>query len=97
MVMNILAWAVLGLISGFLASKVFNKQGEGILLDMLLGIVGAVIGGWVFRALGASGVTGFNFWSLLVAFVGAVLVLVIWHAIRGSKTRAGSGVLTPRL
>ena len=80
--MSILAWIVLGLISGFIASKIVNKSGEGLLLDIVLGIVGAVVGGWLFNQFGAAGVTGFNVYSMLVAVVGAVLILVIYHAIR---------------
>jgi uncharacterized membrane protein YeaQ/YmgE (transglycosylase-associated protein family) len=80
--MSILAWIVLGLISGFIASKVVNKSGEGVLLDIVLGIVGAVVGGWLFNQFGEAGVTGLNLYSMLVAIVGAVLVLVIYHAIR---------------
>ncbi|MGD0620108.1 MAG: GlsB/YeaQ/YmgE family stress response membrane protein [Bryobacteraceae bacterium] len=77
-----LTWIVLGLIAGFIASKIVNKRGEGLLLDILLGIVGAVVGGWVFSAFGAHGVTGLNLYSVLVAVAGAVLVLIIYHAIR---------------
>ena len=80
--MSILAWIVLGLISGFIASKIVNKSGEGLALDIVLGIVGGVVGGWLFNQFGAAGVTGFNLYSMLVAVVGAVLVLVIYHAIR---------------
>jgi uncharacterized membrane protein YeaQ/YmgE (transglycosylase-associated protein family) len=80
--MSILAWIVLGLIAGFIGSKIVNKSGEGMLLDIILGIVGAVIGGWVFNRFGAAGVTGLNLYSLLVAVIGAVLFLVIYHAIR---------------
>ena len=80
--MSILAWIILGLIAGFIGSKLVNKRGEGLLLDIVLGIVGAVVGGWVFSFFGAGGVTGVNLYSLLVAVVGAVLVLVIFHAIR---------------
>jgi len=79
--MSILAWLVLGLISGFIASKLVNKTGEGILLDIILGIVGAVVGGWLFNALGHTGVTGFNIYSMFVAVVGAVVVLVVYHAL----------------
>jgi len=79
--MSILAWIILGLISGFIASKIVNKTGEGILLDIVLGIVGAVVGGWLFSLLGGHGVTGVNIYSLLVAVVGAVIVLVIYHAV----------------
>ena len=80
--MSILGWIVLGLISGVIASKIVNKSGEGVALDIVLGIVGGVVGGWLFNQFGAAGVTGFNIYSMLVAVVGAVLVLVIYHAIR---------------
>jgi len=80
--MSILAWIVLGLIAGFIGSKLVNKQGEGLFLDVLLGIVGAVVGGFLFKVFGASGVTGLNLYSLLVAVVGAVIFLVAYHAIR---------------
>jgi uncharacterized membrane protein YeaQ/YmgE (transglycosylase-associated protein family) len=84
--MSILAWIVLGLIAGFVASKIINKRGEGLLLDILLGIIGALVGGWLFHIFGAAGVTGLNLYSLLVAVVGAVVVLVIYHALRGKKS-----------
>ena len=80
--MSILAWLVLGLIAGFLGSKIVNKRGEGIFLDIILGIIGAVVGGWLFTRFGAAGVTGLNLYSLLVAVVGAVVVLVLYHAVR---------------
>ena len=80
--MSILAWIVLGLIAGFIGSKIVNKSGEGVILDIILGIVGAVLGGWVFTRFGAAGVTGPNLYSLLVAVVGSVLFLVVYHAIR---------------
>ena len=80
--MGILAWIVLGIISGFVASKIVNKSGEGLLLDLVLGIIGAVVGGWLFSMFGHSGVTGLNLYSFLVAIIGAILVLVIYHAIR---------------
>ena len=82
--MSIIAWIVLGLIAGFIASKIVNKQGEGFILDIVLGIVGAVVGGWLFSALGGVGITGFNLWSIVVAIIGAIVVLVIAHAIRGA-------------
>jgi uncharacterized membrane protein YeaQ/YmgE (transglycosylase-associated protein family) len=81
--MSILAWIVLGLIAGFIASKIYVGTGQGILMDIVLGIVGAVVGGYLFDALGAGGITGFNIWSMLVAIVGAVLVLWIYHAVSG--------------
>ena len=80
--MSFLAWIVLGLLAGFIGSKIVNKQGEGVFLDIILGIAGAVIGGWLFNTLGASGVTGVNLYSLLVAVVGSVVLLVVYHAIR---------------
>lgn len=80
--MSFLAWIVLGLIAGFIGSKIVNKTGEGIILDIILGIVGAIIGGWLFTSLGAGGVTGLNLYSIAVAVVGAVVVLVLYHAIR---------------
>ena len=80
--MSFLAWIVLGLIAGFIGSKIVNKRGEGLLLDIILGVVGAIVGGWLFNLLGASGVTGLNLYSLAVAVVGAIVVLVAYHAIR---------------
>jgi len=80
--MSFIAWIILGLIAGFIASKLVNKQGEGFILDVLLGIVGAIAGGWLFNRFGVAGVTGLNLYSLLVAVVGAVVVLLIYHAIR---------------
>ena len=80
--MSLISWIVLGLIAGFIGSKLVNKTGEGFFLDIALGIVGAVVGGWLFRLLGMQGVTGLNIYSLIVAVVGAVVVLVVYHAIR---------------
>jgi uncharacterized membrane protein YeaQ/YmgE (transglycosylase-associated protein family) len=80
-----IAWIILGLIAGFIASKIVNKQGEGFILDIILGIVGSIIGGIIFSAFGAPGVTGLNLWSLLVAVIGAIVVLVIYHAIVGRR------------
>ena len=80
--MSSLAWIVLGLIAGFIASKIVNKQGEGFFLDIILGIVGAVAGGWIFSAFGAHGVSGVNLYSIMVAVIGAVVVLTVYHALR---------------
>ncbi len=80
--MSILAWIILGLLAGFIGSKLVNKQGEGMFLDIVLGVVGAVVGGWLFNKFGAVGVTGLNLYSLLVAIVGAVVVLLVYHALR---------------
>jgi uncharacterized membrane protein YeaQ/YmgE (transglycosylase-associated protein family) len=79
--MSILAWLVVGLISGFLASKVINKTGEGLVIDLVLGIVGAIVGGFIFNFFGAAGATGINLYSILVAFIGAVVVLLIYHMV----------------
>jgi uncharacterized membrane protein YeaQ/YmgE (transglycosylase-associated protein family) len=83
--MSIIAWLILGLIAGFIASKLVNKSGEGLILDIVLGIVGAFVGGFLFSFLGAAPVTGFNIYSLIVAVIGAVVVLVIYHAIVGRR------------
>ncbi len=85
--MSILAWMVLGLIAGFVASKLVNKTGEGVVMDIALGIVGALAGGWLFQQFGEPGVTGLNLWSLIVAVVGAVVLLVLYHAIAGRGPR----------
>jgi uncharacterized membrane protein YeaQ/YmgE (transglycosylase-associated protein family) len=77
--MSIIAWLVLGLIAGFIASKIINKQGEGLWRDIVLGVIGAELGGWLFSLFGMSGVSGLNVYSLLVAVVGAVIVLFIYH------------------
>jgi uncharacterized membrane protein YeaQ/YmgE (transglycosylase-associated protein family) len=84
--MSILAWIILGLIAGFIASKIFVGSGQGVLMDIVLGIVGAVVGGYLFSALGATGVTGFNLWSMFVAIVGAVVLLWLYHAISGRSS-----------
>lgn len=83
--MSVLSWIILGLISGFLASKIVNKTGEGIVLDIVLGIVGAVVGGWLFQEFGHMGVTGLNLYSVLVSVAGAIVVLVLYHALRGRR------------
>lgn len=79
--MSIFGWVLLGLISGFIGSKIVNKKGEGFFLDIILGIVGALVGGFIFSMLGAHGVTGFNLYSMFVAVVGAVVILLVYHAI----------------
>jgi len=79
---SIVAWIVLGLIAGFVGSKIVNKSGEGVVLDIILGIIGAVVGGFIFRFFGGSVVTGLNIYSLIVAVIGSVVLLVIYHAVR---------------
>jgi uncharacterized membrane protein YeaQ/YmgE (transglycosylase-associated protein family) len=81
--MSIIGWLVLGLIAGFIAGKIVNKTGAGFFLDIVIGIVGALVGGFIFSALGATGVTGFNLYSMIVAIIGAVVVLLIYHAVAG--------------
>lgn len=80
--MSFIAWIILGLIAGFVGSKLVNRQGEGVFLDIILGIVGAILGGWLFTKFGAQGVTGLNIYSIFVAIIGAVVFLVAYHAIR---------------
>ena len=84
--MSILAWLILGLIAGFIASKLVNKTGQGLVLDIVLGIVGAFVGGFLFSFFGAAPVTGFNIYSMIVAVVGAVVVLLIYHAVTDRRT-----------
>ena len=79
--MTIVTWLILGLISGFIASKIVNKMGEGIILDIVLGIIGAVVGGALFSQFGAAGVSGLNIYSTVVAVIGAILVLVVYHLV----------------
>jgi uncharacterized membrane protein YeaQ/YmgE (transglycosylase-associated protein family) len=78
--MGIFSWIVLGAIAGWLGSMIVNKQGEGIFLDIMLGIVGALVGGWIFTALGTTGVTGLNIWSVVVSIIGSVVVLLLYHS-----------------
>ena len=84
--MSIIGWLILGLIAGFIGSKLVNKSGEGVILDIVLGVVGAMVGGFLFTSFGAAPVTGLNLYSMLVAVVGAVVVLVVYHAIFGRRT-----------
>ena len=83
--MSILAWLVVGLIAGFIASKVVNKVGSGVVMDIVLGVVGALVGGFIFNAIGHSAPYGINIYSIFVAFIGAVVVLVIYHMATGRR------------
>ena len=85
--MGWLAIIVLGLIAGWLASLIVDNGGRGPIIDIVLGLIGAIVGGAIFQACGASGVTGFNWYSLLVAVIGAIVVLVIFHALMGRGRR----------
>jgi uncharacterized membrane protein YeaQ/YmgE (transglycosylase-associated protein family) len=80
--MSIIGWIVLGLIAGFIGSKIVNRQGSGVILDIVLGVIGALVGGYLFELAGHAGVTGFNLYSMFVAIIGAVVVLVVYHFIR---------------
>ncbi len=84
--MTILGWIILGSNSGFIASKVVNKQGEGCFINIALGLVGAMVGGFIFTTIGGSSVNGFNLYSMFVAVIGAIVVLFIWHAVTGRQT-----------
>jgi uncharacterized membrane protein YeaQ/YmgE (transglycosylase-associated protein family) len=77
--MSYLAWIVLGLIAGF---KIVNRTGEGILMDIVLGIIGAVVGGWLAGFFGLAGVSGVNLYSVAIAVGGAIVVLLVYHAVR---------------
>ncbi len=79
--MGILAWIILGLIAGFIGSKIVNKTGEGLIMDIVLGVVGAVVGGFIFNLFGGAGVTGLNIYSLIVAVIGAIVVLLLYRAV----------------
>ncbi|MFC5069222.1 GlsB/YeaQ/YmgE family stress response membrane protein [Flaviflagellibacter deserti] len=83
--MSVIGWIVLGLIAGFIASKIVNESGQGMLMDIVLGIVGAIVGGLVFSFFGAAGVTGFNIWSLIVAVIGSIIVLWLYHTMTGRR------------
>lgn len=86
--MSIVAWIILGLVAGFLASKIVNRTGEGAFLDILLGVAGALVGGWLFHVFGLRGVSGLNLYSMAVATIGAIVVLVVYHALfRSSRLR----------
>jgi uncharacterized membrane protein YeaQ/YmgE (transglycosylase-associated protein family) len=83
--MSILGWIVLGLIAGWIGGKIVRGRGSGFFLNIVLGIVGAFVGGLIFSVIGGSGVTGFNIWSMFVAIVGAVVVLLIYNALAGRR------------
>lgn len=84
--MSIIGWLILGLIAGFIASKIVNNSGQGVFLDIVLGIIGAFVGGFLFSFFGAAPVTGLNIYSMVVAVVGAIVVLWLYHALVGRRT-----------
>jgi len=79
---NILLWIILGALAGWIASVIMGTRGQGVVVDIVLGIVGAILGGWLFQQFGAQGVTGFNLPSLLVAVVGAIIIIAIARLFR---------------
>jgi uncharacterized membrane protein YeaQ/YmgE (transglycosylase-associated protein family) len=80
--MGVISWIILGLIAAFIASKILNRTGSGLILDLVLGMVGAAVGGFIFSGLfGMSGVTGLNIWSIIVSVIGAIIVLWIYEAL----------------
>ena len=81
--MSLLGWILLGLMAGFMASNIVRSSG-GLLLDLVLGVIGAVVSGYLFTAIGATGLTGSNLYSMFAAIIGAVVVLWLYHA-RGSS------------
>jgi uncharacterized membrane protein YeaQ/YmgE (transglycosylase-associated protein family) len=84
--MGIISWLILGLIAGFIGSKIVNKSGQGFWLDIALGIVGAIVGGFLFSGVfGMEGITGLNIWSLIVAIIGSIVVLWGYHALTGRR------------
>ena len=83
--MSIISWIILGLIAGFIGAKLVNREGQGFWLDIALGIVGALVGGFLFALFGASGFTGLNIYSMIVAIVGSVVVLLIYNAFMGRR------------
>jgi uncharacterized membrane protein YeaQ/YmgE (transglycosylase-associated protein family) len=85
--MSVLGWIILGLIAGFIGSKIVNKTGEGFILDIVLGIIGAIVGGTLFSFFGATGITGVNIYSLIVAVIGSIVVLWLYHMITGNRSR----------
>lgn len=85
--MSILGWVVLGLISGFIASKAIRGRGAGCFADVALGLIGAVVGGWLFSYFGHHDPMRFNLTSMVIAIIGAVIVLLVWHAITGRSLR----------
>ncbi len=85
--MSVIGWIILGLIAGFIGSKIVNKSGQGVVLDIVLGIIGAIVGGALFTFFGATGITGLNIYSLIVAIIGSIVVLWLYHAVVGRRAR----------
>jgi uncharacterized membrane protein YeaQ/YmgE (transglycosylase-associated protein family) len=84
--MSIVAWIIMGLVAGLVASRIVDHRGPGLVLDVVLGIAGALVGGFLFRLGGSTGVTGFNLWSVFVSMIGAIILLGISHAFTGRRS-----------
>ena len=84
--MGFLSWIIVGLIAGYIGSRIVNKAGEGLFRDIILGIVGGLVGGFIFEKLGHTGMTGVNLYSIFVATIGAIVVLILYHALMGERT-----------
>ena len=81
--MGIIAWIIMGALAGWIASKIMGTDEEqGAFANILVGIIGALVGGFVFNAFGGSGVNGFNLYSLLVVTLGSIVVLALYKALR---------------
>lgn len=88
--MGIISWIILGGIAGWIASKFTGNDARmGVGMNILVGIIGAFLGGWMVSLFGGIGISGFNIWSLLVAIVGAVVLLLIANAVTGGRKRYG--------
>jgi uncharacterized membrane protein YeaQ/YmgE (transglycosylase-associated protein family) len=83
--MSLIGWIILGLLAGWIASKVWRGSGSGLIMNLVLGVVGAFVGGFLFNLLGGAGVTGFNLWSLVVATLGAIVVLWVYGLATGRR------------
>ena len=79
--MSILSWLILGLIGGFVGSKIINGHGEGLLMDIALGIAGAVVGGFLLSQFNLGGISGLNIPSMFAAIVGSIIVIFLYHKV----------------
>lgn len=81
MILSNIEWIMLGLIVGYIAGWFMDNRGLGVTRNITLGIVGALIGGWLFRGYNSAGVSGFTLWSMVVAVLGSIVLLLAWHSI----------------
>jgi uncharacterized membrane protein YeaQ/YmgE (transglycosylase-associated protein family) len=80
--MSVVGWIILGLVAGFVANRMVSRNGDGVIPDILIGVIGALIGGWLMAMLAGGDMHGFNLASMLVAILGAAVLLVVTHAVR---------------